>query len=87
MFNCTAIADFINWRIDGEPLNADLESRGFESQPLVNLDPSINSKMKSLKVNGSLDNSNTSIVCVAYPVQSSGKGCQSDPALLLVYGN
>ena len=89
MFNCTAIADYINWKVNDSSIDSNLMKRGFEPQSLVNVNASKNLRMKSLVVSGSPDNNNTRIVCVAVVETSSGEflSNQSEPALLIVQGN
>ena len=86
VFNCTAIATFINWEVNGETLNSEL--LGFEEQEVVDLDISQNLRMRSLTVLGSPDSNNASIACIAVlevaPLMFVAN--RSNPALLLVQG-
>ena len=88
VFNCTAIATFINWEVYGGPLDSNLISRGFKPQLTIELNVSQNLRMGSLRVLGSPDNDDVSIVCVAllqlpsFMFVANG----SDPVLLLVQG-
>ena len=91
VFNCTAIASFINWEINGGPIDSDLIGKGYDQGPLITLNVSQNLRTDSLTVLGSADNNNASIACVAilraqiYPAFEF-VGNSSDPALLLVQG-
>ena len=85
VFNCTAIANFIEWEINGGTLNAD---QGFEELPIINLNVSQNLRQSTLRVEGSSASNNDSIVCVALlevaPFMFAAN--RSEPALLLVQG-
>ena len=87
-FNCTAIATFINWEVNGGPIDSDLESRGFETQFTIDLNVSQDLRMESLRVLGSPENDNTTITCVVVLVLPSLMvvADKSDPAVLLVQG-
>ena len=88
VFNCTAIATYIVWEVNGAPIDSDFISRGFDQGPLVTLNVSQNLRTDSLTVLGSADNNNASIVCVAILQLSETKfvGNTSDAVLLLVQG-
>ena len=61
VFNCTAIATFINWEVNGGPIDSDLINKGFEVQFTIDLNVSQDLRMRALRVLGSPDNDNTSI--------------------------
>ena len=95
VFNCTAITTFINWEVNGGPIDSNLISRGFDQGPLVTLNVSQNLRTISLIVLGSADSNNASIVCVATELVQIQHlqlsdiefvGNTSNPALLLVQG-
>ena len=88
VFNCIAIATFINWEINGGPIDSDLINKGFETQLTIDLNVSQDLRMASLRVLGSSENDNTSITCVVVLQLASlvFLGNRSDPALLLVQG-
>ena len=85
VFNCTAIATDITWRINGDNFNADFISEGFEELPLIAMQ---NLRMRQLRVLGSPDSDNASIVCVVVLQVSLQKivGNTSAPVILLVQG-
>ena len=85
MFNCTAIATDITWRINGDNFNADFITNGFEELPLIAMQ---NLRMRQLRVIGSPDSDNASIVCVVVLQVSFQKivGNMSTPVILLVQG-
>ena len=87
VFNCTAIATDITWRINGDYFNADFIIKGFEEQPLIVLNVLQNLRLRQLRVLGSPDSDNASIICVTI-LQLSQKiiGNTSTPVLLLVQG-
>ena len=90
VFNCTAIATFIIWRVNGEPV-ANIRSKGFDDKALiVTVNETQNLRMRTLRVVGSPDSHNVSITCVAL-LQISGTNnfsvAQSEPALILVQGD
>ena len=85
LFNCTAIATLINWEANGEPT---LRSEGFDdtAAPVV-LDQTQSLRMATLRVVGSSNSNNVSVVCVAVLVSSTIKPVErSEAALLLVQG-
>ena len=89
MFNCTAIANFIIWEIDGVLIDGDLRNKGFDDRaPLVTLNLTQNLRSTSLRVLGSPDSSNVSIACVAIiPITPTTNYFDvSKPALMLVQG-
>ena len=66
MFNCTAIATFISWKIDGVLINGDIRDKGFDdSALLVTFNLTQDLRGTSLKVLGSPNSNNVSITCVA----------------------
>ena len=83
VLNCTAIATFIDWEVNGQAVDKSTRSKGFDdSTPLVTLNKQQNLRMRALGVTGSSDSNTTNIKCVAIhnvPVKS-------EPALILVQG-
>ena len=89
MFNCTAIATFITWEIDGVLIDGDLRDKGFDdTASLVTLDGAQDLRGTSLRVLGSPDSNNVSISCVAIiPITPFTNDVDtSEPALMLVQG-
>ena len=86
VFNCTAIATFINWNVNGTSLNAG--TNGFEMQLTIDVNVSQDLRTAALRVVGSPDANNSSIECVALLEQSNKTfdAISSAPALLLVQG-
>ena len=62
--NCTAIATFVDWESNGILIDR-LQNRGFDRAPTVALNITQNLRMSTLKVVGSSNSSNVSVVCVA----------------------
>ena len=91
-FNCTAIASLITWEIDGVLIDSDkgdFRDKGFDdSASVVTLNSTQNLRGTSLRVLGSSNNNNVSIVCVAIiPITPFTNDVNaSEPALLLVHG-
>ena len=56
VFNCTAIATFINWEVNGTTVDAEFLSKGFETQQLVDPD-------NNLTVLGTTENNGSFITC------------------------
>ena len=89
IFNCTAIASFISWEIDGVLINGDIRDKGFDdTAPVVTLDAAQDLRGTSLRVLGSPDSNNVSITCVAIiPITHFTNDVNtSEPALMLVQG-
>ena len=88
VFNCTAIATDLNWKVNDDSFNTDYESKGFHELAVVVLDASQSLRTASLRVLGSAHSNNASIVCVAILEYSQllFVGNKSEPALLLVQG-
>ena len=88
VFNCTAIATDITWRINGDNFNADFITKGFEELPLIVFNAMQNLRMRQLRVLGSPDSDNASIVCVVILQVSLQKivGNTSTPVKLLIQG-
>ena len=89
MFNCTAIASFITWEIDGVLIDSDLRNKGFDdSAPTLTLNLTQQLHSTSLKVLGSPDSNNVSITCLAIiPITPFMNAINtSEPALMLVQG-
>ena len=89
IFNCTAIASFISWEIDGVPFNSGFKDKGFDNTaPLVTLDGAQDLRGTSLRVLGSPDSNNVSIACVAIipTTLTTNDVNTSESALMLVQG-
>ena len=91
MFNCTVIASFISWEIDGVLIskNDDLRDKGFDdSAPVMTLNLTQDLRSTSLRVLGSPDSNNVSITCVAFnPITLTEFVVNtSEPALVHVQG-
>ena len=89
MFNCTAIASFITWEIDGVLIDADLRGTGFDdSAPELTLNLTQQLRGTSLSVLGSPISNNVSITCVAVTqiTLTTNDVNTSEPALMLVQG-
>ena len=86
LFNCTAIATFINWKINDTSVDQ-FTNEQFQEQPsvVVNVTQGLISETLVL---GSLESNNIRIVCVAILEVSSNmfSGASSDPAVMLVQG-
>ena len=87
LINCTATATFIGWEANGKPVDS-LRNQGFDdSAPTVLLNESQNLRMATLKVVGSSNSSNVSVVCVALlPSSTTDFIKRSEAALILVQG-
>ena len=87
LINCTAIATFIGWEANGKPIDS-LRNQGFDdSAASVPLNGTQNLRMATLKVVGSSNSSNVSIVCVAIlPSSNTDFIKRSEAALILVQG-
>ena len=89
MFNCTAIASLITWKIDGVLIDGDLRGKGFDdSAPVVTFNLTQQLRGTSLRVSGSPDSNNVSITCLAIiPITPFTNDVNtSEPALMLVRG-
>ena len=88
MFDCTAIATFITWEIDGVLIDGGLRGKGFDdSAPTLTLN--LAQDCTSLRVLGSPESNNVSITCVAI-IQitlTTFNVNTSEPALMLVQGS
>ena len=86
-FTCTAIAEEIAWEVNGQPVDSDLRSRGFNNQavPLTLLNATQNLYTRTLSVFGSADNNGSNIICAAYFLPPSLSINISEPAVLLVF--
>ena len=88
-FTCTAVAEDIEWEVNGLPVDSDLRSRGFndEAVPLTLLNATQNLHTKTMSVFGSPDNNGSSIICVALflPPSFMFSLNKSEPAVLLVF--
>ena len=84
MFNCTAVADVIEWLANNEPVS-DEQAKGFHAstEPLNSM---IGLRRSKLYVEGREENDNVSITCVAFNNSDPLNIDNSDPALLRVQG-
>ena len=89
VLNCTAIATFINWEVNGQPVN-DLDSPDFSysaSTVVVRVNETQTLRMSTLKVTGSSDSNGSNITCFAFLLTSTTHPiAKSEPALILVQG-
>ena len=85
-FTCTAIAEEINWEVNGQPVDANLRSRGFDDEavPLTVLNATQNLYSRTLSVFGSADNNGSNITCAAY-ILSPLSFNESEAAVLFVF--
>ena len=83
--NCTAIAEWIRWKINGQPVdnNTDFD----ESPQTVELNKTQELSRGTLKVVGSTDSNHTNITCFAIYRYVPPDISQSEPALILVQGD
>ena len=87
VLNCTAIATFINWEINGETLSVVHRNKGFDdSGPIVVLDEISNRRMRTLRVVGSHDSNGSNITCFAFLriTPTDFNTAPSEPTLILV---
>ena len=89
--NTIAFATYINWKVNGEPVDNVTRSKGFnDSVQEEPLDKTRNLRMRTLRVVGSPDSNGANITCVAYLQSSSSTdfdAAESEPALILVQGD
>ena len=85
-FTCTAVADEIEWEVNGQPVDANLRSRGFndDAVPPTLLNATQNLRTRTMSVNGSADNNGSNITCVVYFLNPFSS-MESDPVVLLVF--
>ena len=85
--NCTAIATFIIWEVNGQPVG-DLDSPDFDSSAQTMLvNGTQNLRVRTLRVTGSSDSNGSNITCVAVLHTSATHPIAiSEPALILVQG-
>ena len=83
--SCTAIKTFIDWEVNGKPVD-DLNSEVFA--PLLTLNQTESFRMRTLRIVGSFDSNNSNIVCFAFLQISSTtfSAAVSEPTLILVQG-
>ena len=89
MFNCTAIASLITWKIDVVLIDGGIRDKGFDdSASVVTLNLTQYLHGTSLRALGSPDSNNISITCVAIiPVTLTTNHVNtSEPAMMLVQG-
>ena len=85
-FTCTAVAQEIEWEVNGQPYDSLLVSRGFDdSSPLITLNATQNLRTRKLPVLASANNNNTNISCVVYFIVPAFSVATSEPAMLLVF--
>ena len=86
LFNCTAIATFINWNINDTPVDQ-FTSKQFQEQASVVVNATQSLILETLRVLGLLEK-NIRIVCADVLEVSSNmfNGVSSDPAMMLVQG-
>ena len=85
-FTCTAVTQEIEWKVNGQPVEMVLNSRGFDdSSSLITLNATQNLRTRKLPVLASASNNNTDISCVVYFVNPVISVATSEPAVLLVF--
>ena len=86
IFTCTAVAQEIEWEVNGQPIDDHLRSRGFndEAVPLTLLNATQNLRTRTMSVNGSTENNGSNITCVAFFI-SPLSIMKSGVAVLLVF--
>ena len=85
-FTCTAVAQEIEWEVNGQPIDSVLTSRGFDdSSPLITLNATQNLRTRKLPVLASANNNNTNISCVVYFVNPVFSIVTSESTVLLVF--
>ena len=83
-FTCTAIAEEIEWQVNGQPVYANLRSRGFDDEAVPTLlNATQNLYTRTLSVFGSADNNGSNITCAAYFLHPLSFN-KSEPAVLLI---
>ena len=88
--NCIAIATFINWVTNGQPLENAIRDKGFDdSSPTVTLNETKELRMRILRVVGSPDSNGANISCIAFLhiTATNVSTAVSEPALILVQGD
>ena len=89
MLHCTAIATFIDWEVNGQPVD-DHDSQGFDdSARTVLLNETQDLRMRTLRLMGSHDTNGTNITCIAVLeiTSTTFSAAHSEPALILVQGD
>ena len=81
LFTCIAIADIIDWNINGEPLD---NRSGFD-KIIVPLNQTQSLLQSTLSAVGSPENNNINIACVAF-ILTPLSIVSSEPALLRIQG-
>ena len=85
VLNCTAIATYIHWKANGEPVDETWKSKGIDgTAPLKTLNKTQSLCMKSLTVVGSNYTNNVTVECAAI---TTLKTVWSEPAQILVQGD
>ena len=89
MITCTAIATFIDWKVDGQPVDDHNRQDFDDSTRTVSLNTAQNLRMSELKVMGSPTSNGSSIACVvALEIDTNiFVGNSSEPAMIHVQGN
>ena len=87
VLNCTAIATFINWEVNGQPIDDHISQDFDDSARPVLVNETQNLRMRTLRVTGSSDSNGSNITCVAVLATSTTHPIAiSEPALILVQG-
>ena len=83
--NCTAIASFILWEVNGKT-TTDERGKGFDDTTVL-LDESQHLRLSTLRMEGSRVTNNASVVCIAILSVSDGESrAVSNQALIGVQG-
>ena len=86
-FNCTAVADVIEWLADGDPVNdMRVHAKGFYASNTRLLNSTIGLRQSNLSVEGWEENDYANITCVAFNFSNTLKVDKSDIVLLRVQG-
>ena len=84
-FTCRAIATFITYEVNGQPITAEQRENEFDdSSPLVTIDQATNLRSKNLTVLGTFGNNGSNITCSAVLLSNPPSINTSDPVLIHV---
>ena len=72
-FSCTAVADFINWLVNNQSIDSQLNARGFEGGAIVIINSTLNLRERNLSVLGSTENNGSVVTCVAVIISPPSK--------------
>ena len=89
VLSCTAIADFINWAVNGIPANEYKSNVFDDSAPIVTLDAMRDLRMRTLRVLGSPDSNGVNVTCIAFlhTGTTNVSVAVSEPAVIVFQGD